>query len=307
MTSPTKKRKKMLVNTKNKTIKKPYKKLNCSPNLKKDDKNDFSCYSNSSILKLKTLWNKQYPERKITQKTPYDIWKQLQKNMNNVCDKESCWAKQHYVGNKEVSNQLLESFLPAMPEKWKHNPNEWLSNEDINEVLKKYEKAYKCFEFIGPTPIDYDYRYNKDNCICNKICNFNLNDKIKHKIYKIGIIFNLDPHYKGGSHWVSLFINIKKKLIFYFDSVGEVIPKQIMKFVNNVIEQGNQLSPPIKFNFDQNHPNEHQYQNSECGVYSLYFIISMLREKKSPSFFKTKKIKDNQIHKYRNVFFNYDL
>lgn len=311
MLSSTKKRKKNGIIVKNKTnnnkktIK--YKKLNCSPNLKNGDKNNFSCYSNSSILKMKNLWNKKHPDKKIVQVNPYDIWKELQNKMNGLCDKESCWAKQEYIGDRELSKQLLESFLPVMPEKWKHNPNEWLSNEDINNVLKKYENAYKCFEFIGPTPIDYDYKYNRTNCVCNKICNFDLNDKIKHNIFKIGIIFNLDPHYKGGSHWVSLFINIKKKFIFYFDSVGEVIPKQIMKFVNKVIEQGKRLTPSILFDFDQNYPNEHQYQNSECGVYSLYFIITMLRDKKTPSFFKTKKIKDKQIHKYRNVFFNYDL
>ena len=28
---------------------------------------------------------------------------------------------------------------------------------------------------------------------------------------KIGIIFNTDPHDKPGQHWISMFINIKKK------------------------------------------------------------------------------------------------
>ena len=37
-----------------------------------------------------------------------------------------------------------------------------------------------------------------------EICNFNLNKMIKNK-KKIGFIFNLDPHTKGGSHWVSMF------------------------------------------------------------------------------------------------------
>jgi hypothetical protein len=33
----------------------------------------------------------------------------------------------------------------------------------------------------------------------------------------------------------------------------------------------------------------------------------MLENKKDGNFFKTKKIKDNEIQKYRNIFFNNDL
>ena len=297
----------------NKTIKnyknnKNYKKLNCSPNLSKDDKNNFSCYSNTNIIKLKNLWNKYYPDKKILEKDPYLIWKKLKENFSNSCDKESCWLRQNFLNNdKSISNELFSSFLPPIPESWKKNSKEWLSNIDINNVLMKYEKAYKCFEFIGPSSIDFKYKYNSNNCVCNKLCNFSLNEKIKNKKTKIGIIFNLDPHYKSGSHWVSLFINITKKLIFYFDSGGDKIPNEIMELVNTIIKQGNNLKPPIYFTFDQNYPNEHQYENTECGVYSLYFIINMLKETKTGNFFKTKKIKDDKIHKYRRKFFNYDI
>ena len=46
-----------------------------------------------------------------------------------------------------------------------------------------------------------------------------LNDSDK-SLNKIGIIFNTDPHNKSGSHWISLFIDVKKKIICFFDSVG---------------------------------------------------------------------------------------
>jgi hypothetical protein len=74
--------------------------------------------------------------------------------MKNVCNKESCWLKQKFTAGKV--DDLKESFAPESPEEWKSNPNEWLSSMDINKVMKQYEKAYKCFEFIGPSPIDYD-------------------------------------------------------------------------------------------------------------------------------------------------------
>ena len=41
-----------------------------------------------------------------------------------------------------------------------------------------------------------------------------LNHFISKKINKIGIIFNLDKHDESGSHWVSMFINIKEGIFF---------------------------------------------------------------------------------------------
>ena len=54
---------------------------------------------------------------------------------------------------------------------------------------------------------------------------------------KIGLVFNTDPHYKDGSHWIALFIDIKKKFIYFFDSNGNFVPKRIEKFVKRVQKQ----------------------------------------------------------------------
>ena len=51
---------------------------------------------------------------------------------------------------------LEETFAPNMPDTWKKNPREWLDSDNITDVMKQYEKANPTFEFIGPTPIDYD-------------------------------------------------------------------------------------------------------------------------------------------------------
>ena len=171
--------------------------------------------------------------------------------------------------------------------------------------MNQYEKKYKCFEFIGPSPIDYDTHKVNGDCVWEELCNFNLANQIKKNKTKIGIIFNTDPHYKGGSHWISLFINIKKESIFFFDSAGNKIPKQVMKFVNNIIEQGKHMHK--KFTFDQNYPVEHQYGNTECGVYSLFFLIHMLEDKITSHYLKTHILKDDYMEKFRKVFFNGDL
>ena len=170
--------------------------------------------------------------------------------------------------------------------------------------MRQYEKAYKCFEFIGPSPIDYDTRKLYGQCIWQELCKLNLSQQLDRGKKKIGIIFNLDPHYLPGSHWVSMFINIKKGQIYYFDSAGSPIPDQLMKLVKEVKKQGKGLG--IDFKFDQNHPVEHQYGNTECGVYALYFIVHMLEDKITKEYLKTHILKDEYIHKFRKVYFNED-
>ena len=134
------------------------------------------------------------------------------------------------------------------------------------------KKHIDVFEFLGPSPIDYDTHKAYGECVWQELCEFNLEQQIKSGKTKIGIVFNLDPHYLNGSHWVSMFINIRKNTIFYFDSAGEKIPNQIMTLVDKIKSQGKQIGKT--FTFDQNHPVEHQYGNTECGIYSLFFYCS---------------------------------
>ena len=118
----------------------------------------------------------------------------------------------------------------------------------------------------------------------------------------MGIIFNLDKHNKDGSHWVAMFVNIKKKKIYYFDSYGENIPGRINKFANKIKAQANSLNLG-KFELLVN-KKRHQYSNSECGMYSLYFIIQMLKTNNFNKFQKTK-IKDSYMKKLRKQYFNH--
>ena len=281
-------------------------KLSCSPTARKKHKKQYSCLSDDILYKLKNMWNERHPDAQIHSKNPEEIWKMLKQNMSNVCNKESCWLKQDFTKG-QMNHLVKDEFAPESPDEWKKNPNEWLSSVDIINVMKQYETAYKCFNFMGPSPIDYDTRKVDGECVWNELCNLSLKQEMRRGIYKIGIIFNLDPHYKSGSHWVSLFIDIKKGKIFFFDSAGDKVPKQIKKLSDNIIEQGKQLHPPIQFNFDENHPKEHQFGDTECGIYSLFFIIHMLEDKIDGNYLKKNMLNDKFMEKFRQVYFNADL
>jgi hypothetical protein len=280
-------------------------KVNCSPK-DKNEINQFSCYTDVSLYKLRDLWNARHPEQKINTNDTKEIHHLLTKYLSRSCNKESCWLSQKHEFGK-LDNALSESFAPESPDEWKKNPNEWLTSVDITKVMKQYEKAYKCFDFIGPTPIDFDTKKLYGECVWEELCNFSLAEQIKNGKTKIGIIFNTDPHNKPGQHWISMFINIKKKNIFFFDSTGDPCPKQVMVFVNRIKEQGRKLNPKILFDFDSNKGVEHQYGNTECGIYSLFFIVHMLEDKLTEHYVKTHILKDEYMQKFRKIYFNDSL
>jgi hypothetical protein len=226
------------------------------------------------------------------------------------CDKETCWLNELPKREKKYLQTYL--FAPSQPDEWKNNPNEWLSNYDILNVMKQYEEKHKHFRFFGPTPIDFDTRIPEKNgkCVWEELCHFSLEKQIENKINKIGIIFNLDKHDQGGSHWVSLYIDISHKLIFYFDSAANKTPKEIDAFIQKVMTQGTEHSPPIVFRKEENYPQMHQQSNTECGMYSLYFLITMMSARTDKSIeskirlFKQERVTDTYIEKFRNVYFN---
>jgi hypothetical protein len=281
--------------------------LHCSP--LKIKRVDGSCYTDTVLMKIKNSYNKNHQDNKIKTKKPKNIWKELKERLN-TCPTEDCWLKELNENETTLKKEINEMFFaPKQPSEWKKNPTEWLSNYDILEILKQYEETYKNFKFIGPTPIDFDTKV-EHNCVWEDLCSFKLNDYMDKKINKIGVIFNLDKHNEPGSHWVSLFVDIEHSFIFYFNSAGEICPPEIKNLVNKITEQGFQKN----FKFYENYPTEHQYGNTECGMYSLFFIITMLTgetefKKKLTiddkiDLFKNHKIPDKYIQQYRNIYFN---
>jgi len=174
---------------------------------------------------------------------------------------------------KELSRLWLR---PAQPSSWKKDPDMWLDSTNIRDVMKQYEEAREDFRFLGPYPIDfaaqdpYDTKDNKEKkCLIGEMCALDLEKEIVKGKVHIGIIFNLDPHYKDGSHWVGLYIHITKKRCYYFDSYGLKPPKQIYNFMQWLSLQ----EPSIELGWNGR---KFQFSNSECGMYSMYFIDRMI-------------------------------
>jgi len=299
-------------------LNKTLKKMNCSPMVEGNTVNNQSCLTSQLLEDIKKEYNLAHPTNKVTSSTPDQTWKDLHSRFN-TCDSEDCWIKKMKLAG--MSKEIDEiAFAPEQPADWKQNPKQWLSNYDILDVIGQYEKTpkYRDFKFIGPTTIDFDSRLPEkgDQCVLDDLCNFSLSQFIEKGKTKIGIVFNLDRHDQPGSHWVSMFIDIKEKIVFYFDSAGaNQIPKEINELIKRVVKQGAELENPIRFKLYHNSGIDHQKGNTECGMYSLFFIITMLTGKisgqsvrlpmkKRIHLFLKKRIPDDMVWNYRKIYFN---
>jgi len=290
---------------KNKSIKKQFKILKCHPKNKSSKKK--GCLDLDTLLLLKKIWNKRHSDCKIKSKNKDDIWNELKKNMLHNCNHEMCWIDHVLQNTKHKKKLKNDLFVPKMPESWKQNSSEWLSSIEILDVLSQYEETYPDFVFLGPSPIDFDnvsiQDTNKQNiCVWPELCHFNLKQHISNKIKRIGMVFNLDKHYQSGSHWVSIFLDIPSRILFYFDSAGNEMPKEIEKLCNKIKNQARRMN--ISLFIDSNINVRHQRENTECGMYCLYFIISLLTKKHNVDFFRKNIIQDNLVKKFRTIYFN---
>ena len=281
------------------TKKASFKKDVCTPVKDNKEVMKYTCYTKDALKKMKALWNARHPDMKIKTNSPKKIWAQLKRNMSSSCDRESCWLNQKWL-DQGMTNELTDNFATPQPESWKKNNQEWLNSLDINNVMKQFEKKHNNFEFIGPSPIDFDDHEMFGECVWEELCKFDLQKKIQDKKEKVGIIFNLDPHDKPGSHWVAMFVNIPKREMYYFDSYGDSTPLRIKKLAKRIQEQSLQNGKEFKF---LENPVRHQYSNSECGMYCLYFIIKLIENRNYKSLIN-RKIKDKEMIRLRNIYFN---
>jgi hypothetical protein len=270
-------------------------KLNCGPTKKLS----YSCYEPTSLIKMKNAWNNYYPNNKIVSTDLLTIWKSITENLKDKCSNEKCWLFQPFMSNHLDKHLTNFTFAPPSPKEWKSDPNTWLTNHDIEKVLKQYEYEYPSFKLIGAASIDFDKKLKPNQCVYDELCNFRIKDYKEKGLTKIGIVLNTDPHTSDGSHWICMFININLRYIYFFDSNGLVVPKEVTVFMNRIYEQTKELGTPFKIIINEI---EHQKTNTECGMYVLYILISLLKKDTYPNFKKI--IPDSKVEALRKILFN---
>ena len=134
----------------------------------------------------------------------------------------------------------------------------------------------------------------------NEVCEIRIQKALENGTKSIGIVYNLDPHYKSGSHWVANYIDLAGHACYYFDSYGMKPPPQVETFMKWLATQ----DPMMKL---QSNARRLQHSNTECGMYSLYLIISLISDAHNYKFFKETKITDKAMENLRDRYFNNDV
>jgi hypothetical protein len=193
------------------------------------------------------------------------------------CKTERCWLDKAPIDSKRKNDIAKKYFRPTMPDEWVNDPDEWLDSNNIGDVMRQYEETYPQFKFFGTNPIDFSAPdpYTKTaaherKCLNEEICKMKLADLLKNGKTMLGFVYNLDPSNKGGSHWIASFTDIPGHRTYYFDSYGMKAPPQIARFMRSLTLQ----DPQMKLAYNAR---RFQYGDTECGMYSLYFLIRMIQ------------------------------
>lgn len=238
-----------------------------------------TCFSLDALRKIADKWNSTHPDRAITYTdatTGKSLWNSINNAMSAKCTNEVCWLKQDFIKETPLSKELLKNFKPLMPKKWASNPREWLNTIDIRDVMNQYEVKHPDFEFIGPVPMDFDSKVGFGQCVINELCNIKLASQFEKGKRRIGIIFNLDKHTQPGSHWVAMYAHFPEERqgeIAYWDSYGMRPNPEVVALMNRLKAQAAELGHQVEMKVNRK---RHQYKNTECGVYCIYFLTSFL-------------------------------
>ena len=305
--------------------------LKCAPSKNFDNDNN-TCFTTDQLLKMVKSYNKYITNEnnKIklenlkyltdSNKLKKYLLSELIKKLPDTCKSQECLLKEEFVLILDDFDLLYNTLRPLGPLK----KTKWLSSSDINQIMLQYTFKYPEFQFFGALPIDFELielpiNY-KTNVFYNTLCNMYNNKK-----YKIGFVLNLDNHTQSGSHWVALYANLKNKQIYFFDSYAYKPEIEIVKLMsiiaywinsNNCNKKKHHLQD-YSLDFDNGICNKysnidikynnirHQFKNSECGVYSVNFIIRLLLNHTFNDIIN-EKTSDDEINKCRETYFRFE-
>lgn len=295
----------------------------CAPGKKYDNISCFSIESLKTIAKEYNNANNKNNAINITNDKK-ELVNQIYNKFKNKCSTQTCWLKTDIVKNIKNDEIHKHTFRPVGP----NAKFGWLSTTNINDVIEQYEKLHDNFLFLGTVPYDFqeilELGFN----------NFNFEKEYSNGKTKLGMVINLDESHQSGSHWVALYADLKDNKVYFFDSVGKPPRKKIKKFINKIInylyKKHQQLlisvgdiiniinkieKKKIKleyftnlFNilkdFDIRYNNiQHQFKDSECGVYSINFIIRLVKGESFDEIIKNITT-DDKMNECRQVYFN---
>lgn len=274
--------------------------------------NDGSCFTRDELICMIESWNSlltktasKYKHNGILDNTiqykstwPFkELWRALSRAFNLAFE-------------TKIPEQLYVTFAPLMDEVSQVCPSladairyysikpafsggvdKWLSNTDIDAVMRQMTYRIKDLKFEGAFPADYLKLY------CRKLSNscsppYMINyDGAESK--KWACILNTDTSGEKGEHWVALYKNSAEESLEYYDSEASEIPERMAETIAWLANGRSLKENTIRS----------QYDDYNCGVFSIFYII--YRSLGVPlRYFQNNKIQTENIEELRDLIFS---
>lgn len=177
--------------------------------------------------------------------------------------------------------------------------NSWLSNKHIDDTLKNLTKEFPKMYHMEFQMIDFQHKTHP-----TELGKINIpNDVINKGFDTLAVVINTDTRRGSGEHWFCVFMDFRKKpyTIEYFNSSGRLPYVPIQYLFAKIAKQFRKNN--INYKEIINSGTVHQKDtDSECGVYSLFYIYNRLKGV-PPENINTTRITDGKMLAFRKHLF----
>lgn len=218
------------------------------------------------------------------------------------CDTEACVIKSkelsNFIGANEAQKVIAQRFKPEGPA----NSTKWLNNDNIDYVINQWSKIYPGFLHVPFQMVDFDENQTH-------LATLDLVKEYEKGARKMGCVINTDRSTGSGIHWFCIFIdmNSPKWTLEYFDSAGEYPKRSVHVWLNkqraNLAKRFTSQAIEV---IDVTRSNQLQRSTTECGVFSLWYILSRLNGVPYTYFSQPNAINDDMMYKFRQFLFRHD-
>jgi hypothetical protein len=219
-------------------------------------------------------------------------------------------------------NQFVVSTRAATAEHLKHELDKnfkakgprdtlaLLSNYDIDGTLQRWGRVFTDFFPCPFAMMDFDSNGDMFGEISfpnllkgRAVANLGAGMQSRGPFKCFGCVVNTDVSSGPGKHWVAVFVDCRDAVwtVEYFNSVGRPPPRPMVAWMERTRSElesfrGGEVNTVSVTDVD------HQESQTECGLYSLYYIRRRL-EGTPFAFFETKLIPDDAMTLFRKHIF----
>lgn len=247
--------------------------------------------------------------------------------INNAKEKLNCDSEYCVVTHPEFKKHALKKNMVTRKEldinskkrfkiKGPRNNVDWLSNYDIDTTLQDWACRFEDFFPCPFAMIDFDRTneplnaYNLIDIYLGKYAKTCTLGNIKIPCRTFGGAINTDVSTGKGKHWMAIFVDMRgpEWTIEFFNSAGDRPQKSIVHWMNRTKEyldifiqnsQNAELTTNVPTKLVTVSSVDHQESNTECGLYTLFYIRCRLEYVPYSRFLEGAEIPDESMMEFR--------